>query len=521
MKRAFSRKVAIALSLLVATVSSVTTLPAKAGDTYGNQRIVVPQYPKVPASDRPTYRENRPSGNMLGPAIGLGITVIQQMSRQPRYQQPDPRYQQPNPRYQRPAYRPAQPAPSKGKRPVRQVRRPAQRPNPYVSLPETLRTARAKPRIYAIGDKPFASETSFVVVLKPGLSLSVAHAFAKDYHLDLIEMSHIKLLDQVTLKLAYPEGIAGRDILEMTTDRRVARAQPNYFYYPMASAQSVAQEPFSELQYALETLGLGELDEGINGEGVRLAVIDSGIRETHPALSGVVTKKFSAFPSELSETVIMDHGTSVASIIAARAGMRGVAQKVSLLSARAFRLNEDGEVVADSFDLARCIDWSVEQGATILNLSFAGSRDQMLEAVLDAAADKGTIAVAAAGNEGGDSPVAFPAAYESVIAVTATDENDALYLFANQGEGIELAAPGVDILVAAGLEGFALQSGTSMATAHVSGAIALLKNKEPDLDVADIKKRLAEAALDLGVKGRDPQFGFGRLDAHKALFAEN
>ena len=198
--------------------------------------------------------------------------------------------------------------------------------------------------------------------------------------------------------------------------------------------------------------------------------------------------RFSAFDEEATVLEAPEHGTAIASIIAAKAGMKGISDAVSLLSAEVFRTDDQGMTVGDSFDIVEGIDWAVQQGADILNLSFAGARDDLLELALAKASEQGVVLIAAAGNEGAEVPVAFPAAYAPVIAVTATDDADVLYAFANQGDDVDLAAPGVDILVAAGDDGFALQSGTSMAKAYISGAVALLLQKEPDLTVEDIKQ---------------------------------
>ncbi|WP_162916585.1 S8 family serine peptidase [Cohaesibacter haloalkalitolerans] len=505
-----------AITLIVAGFLAVpvVALPGAAGaQTYTDQRYI-PNYPR--RGTEPHRRGSRGigSGAAFGVGLGLGLTIIDGISRQNQMRQPPPDYAPPEAPPPRQGYRPAP------RKPSQQARSPKPpRETPRIELPETLRVAAAKPRVYSIGDKPWASDTEFVVTLNPGLSESDVATFLSDYGLDLIEQTKIKLLDQYVLKLAYPEGMSVRDILQLAGDERVFRAQPDYFYYPSDDGTSVPQPPFAGLQYAFDRLGLGtgQMAEGVSGEGVRLAVIDSGVNASHPAVSGVVAAHYSAFPDAAEGELVPAHGTAIASIIAARSGMRGIADKVSLLSAEVFRADERGNMVADSYDIVGGIDWAVEQGAEILNLSFAGGRDALMEAALAKASERGVVAVAAAGNEGSEAPVAYPAAYPSVIAVTATDDADALYVFANQGDKVELAAPGVDVLVAAGDEGFALQSGTSMATAYISGSIALLLQKEPGLGLAEIKTRLSRSTEDLGPAGRDPQFGFGRLDLSKVL----
>lgn len=470
---------------------------------------------------KPKHRD-RGGSNLIGPAIGLGITIIQGVRERERQRQREaPVYDAPPPQTKKPV-RTKRPKvtkrPNRTKRPVQQARNPKPpRYNPRIVLPEVLRVARAKPRIYSIGDKPWSSDKDFVVTLRPGLTQATVEAFLEQYGLTRLEQTRVALLDQVVLKVAYPESMSPQEALRMATDERVFRAQPNYYYYPSADNQVESADPFAELQYAFAKMGLTRLTDGESGEGVKLAVIDSGIRADHPAIGGQVTASFSAFPEADGATLNADHGTAVASIIAAQSGMKGVARDVALMSAQVFRFNEAGHMVGDSYDIVRGIDWAVANGAKILNLSFAGRQDSLLAAAVDAADAKGVIMVAAAGNEGADAPAAYPAAYDNVIAVTATDEDDGLYDFANRGTHVELAAPGVDVLVAAGLDGYGLQTGTSMATAYISGSVALMLGREPDLAVRAIKERLARSALDLGETGRDRDFGFGRLDAFKAV----
>ncbi|SNY94192.1 Subtilase family protein [Cohaesibacter sp. ES.047] len=468
-------------------------------------------------SDRRNDSGNRDhkKSNKFAPAFGIGIGIAREIYRQRELEQVDPQYVEP------PAtYRPPKRIQPKRIKPKRIKPKRTAKPQ-RIQLPQNLPVlAKAKPRIYSIGDKPWASETDFLIAMTPGLSRPDLASFLKEYGLSVLSQTRVGLIDQVLLKVAYPDDLSVRRALQLATDDRVFRAQPNYYYYPTANADPQPVSLFAELQYAFDKMRLSQLEDGETGRGVKLAVIDSGIRGTHPALSDAVASSFTAFPDADAESLNFDHGTAVASIIAARTGMRGVAQNVSLMSAQVFRFGESGNMVADSFDIVRGIDWAVSNGAKILNLSFAGSKDKFLADALKRASEKGVIMIAAAGNEGADAPAAYPAAYEDVIAVTATDEEDGLYSFANRGDHVELAAPGVDVLVAAGEEGYGLQTGTSMATAYISGSVALMLEREPQLDVQQIKDRLARSALDLGIAGRDPEFGYGRLDAYKAITNE-
>jgi subtilisin family serine protease len=150
----------------------------------------------------------------------------------------------------------------------------------------------------------------------------------------------------------------------------------------------------------------------------------------------------------------------------------------------------------------------------IVNMSFAGPRDPTLERALKAAYDKGVILVAAAGNAGPKSPPLFPAADKHVIAVTATDIDDRLFTGANRGGHIAVSAPGVDILVPAPSSTYQMTTGTSVATAHVSGIVALMLERNPNLTPADVKRILTASAKKLGP---NDQFGAGLIDPTRAL----
>ncbi len=165
------------------------------------------------------------------------------------------------------------------------------------------------------------------------------------------------------------------------------------------------------------------------------------------------------------------------------------------------------------------IDWAIKKGAKIINMSFAGPDDPMLQLALQKAHDKGVILIAAAGNLGPKSPPLYPAADPNVIAVTATDAKDQLLPQANQGSYLSVAAPGVDILEPAPNGGYQVTTGTSVAAAHVSGIVALLLEHDPTLNAAAVRDILTSSAKHHAPKGRDDQFGWGVVDPYRALTA--
>lgn len=162
----------------------------------------------------------------------------------------------------------------------------------------------------------------------------------------------------------------------------------------------------------------------------------------------------------------------------------------------------------------------LRNGGRLFNLSFTGPRDPSVEQIIRIAESKGAVFIAAAGNGGPAAPAAFPAAYETVLAVTAVDSGDKLYERANRGSYIALAAPGVDILAPAPKRGYELSSGTSLAAAHVTGIVALMLERKPGLHATEIRRLLAGSAR--GKQGWTQQdFGAGVVDAARALEALN
>src|SRR5204862_1814474 len=194
----------------------------------------------------------------------------------------------------------------------------------------------------------------------------------------------------------------------------------------------------------------------------------------------------------------------------------GTAPGARLLAVHAFS-TAAASPQSTTFNILKGVDWSVRQGARIINMSFAGPKDPSLERALKAAYDKSIVLIAAAGNAGPKSPPLFPGAIPFVIAVTATDVDDKLFTAANRGKYISVAAPGVDILVPAPEGGYQITTGTSVAAAEVSGIVALLLERNPKLTPADIRRILTSTAMRLGPGRRDVNFGAGLVDPVKAI----
>lgn len=295
----------------------------------------------------------------------------------------------------------------------------------------------------------------------------------------------------------------------------IQTASPNY-RFKLAQAAGVSQtvDGFSQ-QYAPDKLHLPQAHRLTTGQGVLVAVIDTGIDRLHPEIAGAIAGSFDAIGAREPPDA---HGTAIAGAIIAHGRLVGAAPAARILAIRAFTTaGPDAE--ATTMTVVRSIEYAMAQGARVINMSFAGARDPVIARSLAQARRKGIVLVAAAGNAGPDSPPLYPAADPNVIAVSATDVDDHLLDVANRGRQIALAAPGVDVLLPAPGARYQIATGTSFAAAHVAGIAALMIAKNPQLAPEQVRHLLVSTARDLGPKGRDDEFGAGLADAFKAVTA--
>ncbi|KOG29635.1 hypothetical protein AQJ84_38990 [Streptomyces resistomycificus] len=273
---------------------------------------------------------------------------------------------------------------------------------------------------------------------------------------------------------------------------------------------------------------------GYTGKGIKVAVLDTGVDQTHPDLKGVETaqKNFST-SSDTKDRY--GHGTHVASILAgsgAKSGglYKGVAPDVRLL---------DGKVLADDgsgsmSDVVSGMQWAVDQGAKVVNLSLGfldTPGDDPLEAAVARLSGK-ALFVVSAGNEGdGPSTVKSPGSAPAALTVGAVDKQDAIADFSSRGPSLDgrpkpdITGPGVDITAALttqseqpSSEGYVSQSGTSMAAPHVAGAAALVLQQHPDWNGARLKALLTGSAKPNPLLNAHQQ-GAGRVDLERAATA--
>lgn len=351
---------------------------------------------------------------------------------------------------------------------------------------------------------------------------------AAQFNVVILERTALPLIDARLVRMRIPDSrTVPAVVAAIGGDPRVSLSQPNFYYRPSSDPVATIQPAAvagsgmqASLQYALASLnmqGAQRLAPG-NGRGARVAVIDSGVDRTHPDFASAKIDEFDAFSDEPASQDDADrHGTGIAGIIAARGSVVGIAPAADVLSARVFRARGGKASNATTNTVLKGLTWSVENGARILNMSFAGPRDPLVERHVGAAVAKGVIPIAAAGNGGPDAKPAYPAAYQDVVAVTAIDATGKLYDKANRGGYVAIAAPGVDVIVPGAGQSHEFQSGTSYAAAHVSGIVALMLEVNPELTPALAIQLLERASDDLGTPGRDDQFGYGKVDAERAV----
>jgi thermitase len=253
------------------------------------------------------------------------------------------------------------------------------------------------------------------------------------------------------------------------------------------------------------------------GEGVKVAVVDTGIDYNHPDFGNRVIDKGRDFASNHADA--MDdhyHGTHCAGTIGAglgNGGVVGVAPNVSLIAVKVLSASGSG-----SYDgVANGIIYAADAGAQVLSMSLGGPQSsKVIDDAVKYALGKGVLVVAAMGNENSESP-SYPAACAGVMPVGATTVSDTRSSFSNFGKHISVGAPGSDILSTVPHGGYKLLSGTSMATPHTSGLAALVKAAHPEFSAAQIRAKIEQTADDLGDKGFDKFFGNGRINARRAV----
>lgn len=276
---------------------------------------------------------------------------------------------------------------------------------------------------------------------------------------------------------------------------------------------SLPQAVGDGVDWAVASYGIPGLWKHTKGEGVTVAVIDSGVAP-HDAL---VVSDYRNFSSDSDVYDTLGHGTHVAGIIAAKSGLaKGIAPEVQLISLKV--LGHSG--MGSNSAVAEAVQFAAEAKVDVICMSLGSPKpDSRLHTAIRSAAAAGTLVVCAAGNDGG--AVNYPAAFQETIGVGAVDKDGRLCEFSSRGKEIVVAAPGQDITSTWLSNGYATISGTSMAAPFVAGILSLwaseAKKDGKKIDHAAAVQALSETCRDVGAPGRDPEFGWGLMDPHHLI----
>jgi subtilisin family serine protease len=262
------------------------------------------------------------------------------------------------------------------------------------------------------------------------------------------------------------------------------------------------------ITYGHRLVGLEKTTPGCGG-GVRVGLVDTAIDMSHAALRGRDIVRRSFLPTGIPQAP-PDHGTAVSALLVGNrlaSGFGGLVPGAKVYAAAVFRNSGNGTDTTAEW-IVQALDWLVQQRVEIINLSFGGPRNLLLEAAVDRLVAGGIVVVAAAGNQGPDAPPAYPAANRGVLAVTAVDAALKPWSKANRGPYISYAAPGVDVWSALPGKDGAYLSGTSYATPFAVAALAAARMSNPKRGWKMLLRDLQTQARDLGDKGKDPVFGW-------------
>jgi thermitase len=374
---------------------------------------------------------------------------------------------------------------------------------------------------------------------------------------DGADRGQVNLLAGVTKVLRTVKGTGGAQVVnvvgnasdaiaKLNASKDVLYAEPNYIYRAFATPNDPQYGDQDDLNNTGQRGGTADADidapEGWDTGGLgafpatggaKVGIVDTGIDQSHPELSGRVSDCGGVNNFGVSLVVIIigsdptivngkcnddnEHGTHVAGTIGAKTnngiGIAGIAFNSPLAVCKA--LNSSGAGTLEM--IANCITWLNQRGAKVISMSLGGTANATtLQNAVTNATNNGSLLIAAAGNDG-NATLNYPAAYPQVVSVAATDNKDAHASFSNVNSDVEISAPGVQTLSTIPGGGYARFSGTSMATPHVSAVAALIAGKNPGGGVATWRTKLDESVDDLGTLNRDSTFGFGRVNLVKAL----
>ncbi|WP_270180973.1 S8 family peptidase [Alkalihalobacillus sp. CinArs1] len=373
-----------------------------------------------------------------------------------------------------------------------------------VALPASAAETEGKEKPFTYSSKQQVAPQELIVHFNESVNSTYAKEIVKKAGGNVIETTD----DFFVVKV---NGNAAQAIKALEKNPHVDYAEENSMFH----VSYTPNDPFfSSEQYAPQKVKApAAWDVSQSSSSVKIAVIDTGVDYNHPDLSGKVIKGYDFADNDNDPMDEHYHGTHVSGIAAANTnngiGIAGLAPKASILSVRV--LDESGSGSLD--DVAQGIRYSADQGAQVINLSLGGILgSQTLKDAVNYAWNKGSVVVAAAGNESTPKP-SYPAYYSNAIAVAATDQNDMIAYYSNYGTWVDIAAPGSSVYSTMPGNSYDNLSGTSMASPVVAGVAGLLASQ--GRSASEIRTALEETADT--VTGTGTLFQNGRVNAEGAV----
>lgn len=322
--------------------------------------------------------------------------------------------------------------------------------------------------------------------------------------------THIKPLNVHVVELP-----VGADEVSAMRELRKNRSF-KYVELDMAvAAAATVTDPAYGSSWALPKIQAPTAWDSTNGNGVTIAILDTGLDAVHPDLVANVVPGWNVYDNNSNTADVNGHGTWVAGVAAMAAnnatGSAGVAWGAEIMPIRI----ADANAYAYWSTVAQGIYWAADNGAQVVNISYNGvSGSSTVQSAAQYLRGKGGVVIVAAGNSGGLESIA---ANDSLLTVAATDQNDVRASFSSYGAYVDLSAPGVSLYTTTVGGGFANASGTSFSSPVVAATAALMLSANPKLAPADVDRILKATARDLGTAGYDQYYGSGRVNAASAV----
>jgi thermitase len=315
-------------------------------------------------------------------------------------------------------------------------------------------------------------------------------------------------------------------VVEISADENIAEVIENFSKDPLVQFVEVdrlippeeifANDTYFDAAWHLEKIDAPSAWETSMGEGVTVAVLDTGVDEDHPDLFGKTVPGWNTYDNNADTSDVYGHGTMVAGVVGAVSnngiGVTSIAWDTLIMPVRISR--PDGYAYIS--DIAEGIAWAADNGAQVANISYDVSGSLTVQNAAVYMQERCGVVVVASGNRGGDRGFVPSTA---LIFVGATDSNDVRALFSSYGEYLDLVAPGLGIYTTRLGSGYATPAGTSFSSPVVAAVAALMISVNPDLGPVQIDTILKETADDLGEEGDDIYYGAGRVNASAAVLA--